>query len=138
MIGEFILLHGYSQYRENNLILAKQLFEEAAHPVIFVMSSGFLSAEKDTQDYVQSRDLVSHGYGIVVLPTIDIELATAVVVERQLKRGFNLRRESEERKFRDRFPQYISEGDALVTSVADSSDIAEAIIEVIFKPFNCL
>ncbi|UXN74019.1 hypothetical protein N8D56_01395 [Devosia sp. A8/3-2] len=42
--------------------------------------------------------MIRTGYGITLLPSLDIDHATALVVERQLKRGFGLERESRNRQ----------------------------------------
>ncbi|MCF3639060.1 hypothetical protein LXM94_03665 [Rhizobium sp. TRM95111] len=133
LIGNFISANSYDTYRQRNLALAKRLVGEITRPTIFVTPSGFLTASKESDDYLDSKELVESGYGIVLLPTSDLQLATSIVVERQLKRGFNLRRETEERKFKERFPRYTAEGDAIITSIEAPPDIAEAILASVFK-----
>lgn len=130
-IGKFIASHGYERYRAENLALAKHLVTANPAPHIFVTPSGFLAAQAGTYDYDEARRLVSTGYGIVLLPSLDIEVATAVVVERQLKRGFGFQDATEDRKFRERFPIYLKEGNALVASMERPADVADAVIRSI-------
>jgi shikimate kinase len=133
LIGEFISTHGYERYRRENLALAQKLVGDAPRPGIFVTSSGFLAAAPESDDYREAHALVSSGYGIVVLPSLDIEKATEIVVDRQLARGFGLRREPEERKFKARFPVYLAQGDALVVSIAPPARICDVTTASIFS-----
>ncbi|HWV21234.1 MAG TPA: shikimate kinase [Devosia sp.] len=127
LIGRFIAQYGYQRYRDENLALAKTLLSESTGPRIFVTASGFFAAPAGTPDNIEARRLVSTGYGIVLLPSRDIEIATPIVVERQLQRGFGLERTSEEEKFRHRFQLLIDDGDALVISQDQPSKIARAL-----------
>ena len=131
LIGRFITQHGYERYREENLALAKALLSENTGPQIFVTASGFLAAPSGTPDNIEARRLISTGYGIVLLPSRDIEIATPIVVERQLQRGFGLERTSEDQKFRQRFAILIKEGDALVISHNHPTKIAAALIRAL-------
>ena len=128
VIGDFIAAQGYERYRAANLALAQDLPASTIGPAIFVTSSGFLAAAPDTEDYRQSRELAATGYGVTLLPSLDLDAATATVVERQLGRGFGFIRDSEERKFGDRFAIYRDEGDALVVSTEAPTSIAAAVI----------
>jgi shikimate kinase len=128
VIGDFIITHGYARYRAENLALAARLLATTAGPQVFVTSSGFLVAPVGTPDHAQSRQLVGTGYGITLLPSLDIEQATEIVVARQLTRGFGFEREGETRKFRERFAIYCQEGDMLVASVAPPKVIANAVL----------
>jgi shikimate kinase len=65
---------------------------------------------------------------VTLLPSLDIDRATDIVVARQLTRGFGFVQSSEERKFRQRFPIYQTIGDALVVSTADAPAIADDLI----------
>jgi len=129
IIGEFITAHGYERYRAANLALAQDLLASAIGPMIFVTASGFLAAQPETQDYHQARQLVATGYGLTLLPSLDLDVAAPIVVQRQLGRGFGLIRDTEDRKFRDRFALYQGEGDALVVSTDAPANIASAVIE---------
>lgn len=126
-IGGFISAHGYERYRAENLALAGNLVSQFERPSVLVTASGFLAAEPGTDDHNVSRQLVGTGYSVTLLPSLDIEAATAIVVERQLTRGFGLRRETEIPKFRKRFGIYRAEGDMLVVGTEHPSQIAVAV-----------
>ncbi|MGV8954877.1 MAG: shikimate kinase [Cypionkella sp.] len=128
VIGDFIAEHGYEVYRAANLALAQDLLASRSAPMVFVTASGFLVAAPGTEDYHQSRRLVATNYGVTLLPSLDLDMATAIVVERQLGRGFGFVRQTEERKFRDRFATYHGEGDTLVVSTDTAAAIATALI----------
>ncbi|MFC0013396.1 shikimate kinase [Devosia nitrariae] len=132
-IGGFIGTHGYERYRAENLDLAFSLTASIDRPTLFVTSSGFLAARAGTRDYAQARQLVSTGYGLVLLPSLDIEIATPLVVARQLSRGFGLERATEDRKFRERFDIYRREGDVLVVSMEPPDQIASAVEQAIHQ-----
>lgn len=129
IIGDFIAAHGYDCYRAENLELAEQLAGSARAPMVLVTSSGFLVAQPGTDDFVRSHRLVSTGYGLTLLPSLDIEVASSIVVGRQLTRGFGFERASEEQKFRERFGIYRHAGDMLVVSAAEPRSIAAAVME---------
>lgn len=131
VIGRFIDQRGYQRYRAENLALAKTLLSENSGARIFVTASGFLAASAGTPDNTEARRLVSTGYGVVILPSLDIEIATPIVVERQLQRGFGLERSSEDEKFRQRFASLISEGDALVISQDEPARIASTLVDAL-------
>jgi shikimate kinase len=126
-IGWFIKTNSYERYRAENLSLAHRLVRAADRPVIFITSSGFLAGEPGSSDYRDARQLVQTGYGMTLLPSLDIDIATTIVVERQLTRGFGFQRETETEKFRKRFDIYRAEGDMRVISVAQPPQIAAAI-----------
>lgn len=126
-IGHFIRENSYEEYRCQNLLLAQRLVARTEGPLVFVTASGFLAAGLGSSDYAQARALVRTGYGLTLLPSLDIDFATELVVERQLKRGFGLERESETAKFRERFARYRQEGDMLVVSTAPAEDVARAV-----------
>jgi shikimate kinase len=126
-IGRFIRENSYEAYRAENLLLAQRLVAAAEGPMVFATASGFLAAAPESSDYAQARALVGTGYGITLLPSLDIDHATELVVERQLKRGFGLEREGETRKFRERFGRYRGEGDMLVVFAAPAEDVARAV-----------
>ncbi|HTM77158.1 MAG TPA: shikimate kinase [Devosia sp.] len=126
-IGWFIKTNGYELYRAENLALAHRLVCASDRPVIFITSSGFLAGEPGSSDYRDARQLVQTGYAITLLPSLDIALATAIVIDRQLTRGFGFQRETETEKFRKRFAIYRAEGDMRVISVAPPPQIAAAI-----------
>ena len=134
VIGTFIGTHGYKRYRAENLALAERLIDEAPPSTIFVTSSGFLAAAPGTDDRRRAGRLVATGYGVTLLPALDIGVATSIVVERQLTRGFGFERQSEEQKFRERFTIYRETGDMLVSSVAAPARIAAAVVASLGLP----
>lgn len=128
VIGPFIAVHGYERYRAENLALAERLFGDAPPATVFVTSSGFLVAAPGTDDRHRADRLVADGYGITLLPSLDVDTATSIVVERQLTRGFGFERQPEEQKFRERFAIYRETGDMLVCSAAPGETIAAAVV----------
>lgn len=128
VIGPFIAAHGYDRYRADNLALAEQLLDDASAPGIFVTASGFLAAAPGSDDLHRAERLVAANYGVTLLPSLEIEHATSIVVARQLTRGFGLERQSEERKFRERFAIYRESGEMLVCSVAPAQTIAAGMV----------
>ena len=130
-IGGLIAQKGYDRYRAENLDLAEQRFAAVASPTIFVSSSGFLAAPPDSSDFTRAASLVRRGFGITLLPSLDIDRAAQIVVARQLTRGFGFVREIEDRKFRQRFPIYQSIGDGLVVSTAEPKVIAAELIKTL-------
>lgn len=132
-IGSFIGAHSYERYRAENLELAFRLAASIDRPTVFVTSSGFLAARAGTHDYAKARQLVGTGYGVVLLPSLDIETAAPLVVERQLTRGFGLERAPEDRKFRERFHIYRREGDMLVVSMEPPTQIADAVQSALYR-----
>jgi len=128
VIGPFIATHGYARYRAENLALAGRLVAAGPGPNVFVTSSGFLAARRDSADHASAQRIVATGYGITLLPSLDVEVATSIVVARQLTRGFGLQRVSEEQKFRARFQIYREAGEMLVVSAGDPASTAGAVI----------
>lgn len=127
LIGPFIAAHGYERYRAANLALAGKLIVSLSAPCVFVTSSGFLAARHDSADYAAARDMIATGYGITLLPSLDLEVATSIVVARQLGRGFGLEQASEERKFRERFQIYRQTGDMLVIAAGSPASTADTL-----------
>jgi len=129
VIGPFIAARGYARYRSENLALAGRLLAALSQPSVFVTSSGFLAARQGSEDYAAASRIVATGYGITLLPSLDVEVATSIVVARQLSRGFGFERASEEQKFRERFQIYRETGEMLVVSIGAPTDIAEAVLD---------
>jgi shikimate kinase len=124
ILGPFIAQHGYERYRAENLALAARLLATAPRPSIFVTSSGFLVADPASGDYQAAKALVASGYSITLLPSLDLDTATEIVVARQLTRGFGFTQSGEDAKFRTRFAIYRQEGDALLTGTAPAAEMA--------------
>ena len=128
VIGPFIASHGYEAYRFENLRLATRLVATLTQPTLFVTSSGFLAAPSTSDDHRGALALVRSGYSITVLPSLDLDEATEIVVTRQLTRGFGFDREDQTRKFQHRFGIYRDKGDMLVASMAPAAEISDAVI----------
>ncbi|MDB5527931.1 MAG: putative Shikimate kinase [Devosia sp.] len=124
IIGPFIARHGYERYRAQNLQLAERLVASAPRPAVFVTSSGFLAADQQSNDYRNAKALIATGYTVTVLPSLDVEQATQIVVARLLVRGFGFTHATEEPKFRTRFAIYKDEGDAQLIGVAPAPEMA--------------
>ena len=106
----------------------------AAGPTVFVTSSGFLAGQPGSEDHASARRIVATGYGVALLPSLDVEVATSVVVARQLTRGFGFEHASEEQKFRQRFRIYRDAGEMLVVSVGDPAGVAAAVVDRLTPP----
>ena len=128
VIGPFIASHGYEAYRFENLRLAARLVAALTRPTLFVTSSGFLAAPAESNDYRGALALVCSGYGITVLPSLNLNEATEIVVARQATRGFDFDRDEQTRKFQHRFEIYRNKGDMLVVSMAHAGETAGAVI----------
>lgn len=127
-IGAFIVDHGYARYRSENLALAQRLVAGLSGPCVFVTSSGFLAEAVDRK---VAEELIGGGFGIVLLPSLDIKAATDLVVERQMARGLGAVRELEGPKFRKRYRIYWEAGDMQVISISHPDKIAAEIIALL-------
>lgn len=130
-IGAFIAHHGYAAYRSENLALAQRLIKDLPAPIIFVTASGFLAAPVGSDDRTQADALIATGFSIALLPSFDLDRATALVVDRQLRRGFGLERASETAKFRERFEIYRQVGDMLFVSAAPAEQVATSVLDAL-------
>ena len=128
-ITDFIAANGYPAYRAANLAMAKTLVAGITRPTIVVTPSGFLAAAADSEDYRDALRLVQTGYGITLLPSLDVEEATDIVVARQLTRGFGFEHASETTKFHRRFPIYRRHGDMLVVSTLPAERLASTVLD---------
>ena len=127
VIGPYIAERGYEAYRSANLDLAESLVLDRDRPTIFVTSSGFLAAPQETDDHRRALSVLRTGYSVTLLPSLDTNVATGIVVERQIKRPFGFTAESEADKFRARFGVYREVGDMLVASSDSPLVIADAV-----------
>ncbi len=130
-IREYIQRDGYESYvRENAALCARLLAENPDEKRVVVLSSGFLATDVCPEIVASNRQLVRQaGYSILLLPSEDIDIATRIVVERQLARGFGLAREKEEAKFRQRFKEYRGLADCWVISSEKPERVAERVRE---------
>lgn len=131
IIGPFIESHGYAAYRAANLKLAIDIVESLTRPTVVVTASGFLAAPPATADFQQALALVRRGYSLTLLPSLDLAEATAIVVNRQMGRGYTSDRPAETIKFQSRFAVYRELGDMLVVSAASADQTAGAAIRAL-------
>lgn len=131
IIGDFIATHGYGAYHAANLALAETLVAGIGTPTIFVTASGFLVAPPESEDFRRASTLVGKGYAIRLLPSDDIDIATELVVDRQLQRGFGFNRADETEKFRTRFALYRPLGDLQIGTARPADEIAARLERVL-------
>ena len=132
-IPSFLKTHCYEEYLVRNAELCAALITSNADG-LFVLSSGFLSTDT-RQDLVESnRKLVaSSGISVLLLPSEDLATATPIVVERQLGRGFGLKRETETAKFAARFNDYLQLGNIKIFGTDTPKAIASLIEERLYS-----
>ncbi|MGE0152970.1 MAG: shikimate kinase [Reyranellaceae bacterium] len=126
-IDQYIRSAGYAAYKQANGRLARLLANEASRPAIMATSSGFLSLDNPPETLMQNGNLVAQGYSICLLPDADPDLASDIIVARQLDRGFSRDAARERRTIGERFPVYKAAGDMIVFSAAPAAQIAAAI-----------
>ena len=130
-IRQYIQRNGYERYVRDNAALCSRLLAENPHEKrVVVLSSGFLATDVCPEIVAGNQQLVRQsGYSILLLPSEDIDIATRIVVARQLMRGFGLVREKEEMKFRQRFREYCALDDCRVVSSEEPERVAELVRE---------
>lgn len=130
-IRQYIQRNGYERYvRENAALYSRLLTPNPHEKRVVVLSSGFLSTDVCPEIVAGNRQLVRQcGYSILLLPSADIDIATRIVVARQLTRGFGLVREKEEMKFHQRFREYCALADCRVVSSEEPERVAELVRE---------
>lgn len=129
-IREFIALNGYESYLLENAKLLETLLEEAEADSVFVLSSGFLATDIRPDIVARNRKRVAEsGTSVLLMPSRDFQQAANCIVERQLQRGFGLKRESEIAKFSQRFELYLLSGDVQIFSMAAPEVIAASIFD---------
>lgn len=127
-IRVYIARFGYAAYLQQNAALARTLLSPPGENVILALSSGFLSTDTCPDIVAANRVWVAeHGHTVLLLPARDLPAAEAVVVARQLGRGFGLKRDTETEKFRTRFREYLPLGKTQIFSRACPSVIAMEI-----------
>ncbi|AZT39660.1 shikimate kinase (plasmid) [Salmonella enterica subsp. enterica serovar Karamoja] len=129
-IRVYIARFGYAAYLQQNAALARTLLPPRGQKAILALSSGFLST--DTCPDIVAANCVwvaEHGHTVLLLPDRALPTAEAVVVARQLGRGFGLKRDTEIEKFRIRFREYLPLGETQIFSRARPSVIAMEIWE---------
>lgn len=138
-IGVFIRDEGYDAYVKANSKGFFELLEQANERSVFALSSGFLIYESEETSSVvnANREAVrSLGVSVLIAPNADDEVSGRIVVDRQLNRGFGLKRHKEWPKFRNRIEIYRTLAD--VVFFANSDDPAlnakEIALQLDFRP----
>lgn len=126
-IDVYIKERGYEQYKRDNSHLADDLSQNVQQPTLLVTSSGFLAPDTPGGALALSRSVAGRGYSVSLLPSLDMDAATEIIVDRQMSRGYALDAAREAAKFRERFEAYKSAGDMLVVSCAAPERIAAEI-----------
>lgn len=104
-VADYIKQYSYKDYCIKNSKLFDQIKPEIHSESVIAFSSGYLIY--DTLLGEENYSKIKHfGYKILLLSSRDIDIATSIVVDRQLKRGFDLVKKNEILKFRERFIQY--------------------------------
>lgn len=129
-IREYLKSDGYEAYLEQNAALFDVLLAERRHQnVVFALSSGFLATDIRPDIVERNRQRVKEcGRSILLMPSKDVDVACGCIVKRQLKRGFGLVRDNEEAKFRQRFTDYMAQGDIQIFAMASPEVIVHKII----------
>jgi shikimate kinase len=124
-VGTFIRNYGYPKYCHQNSKLFFKLLDENVKDVVMPLSSGFLIHE-DQDNLVEKHNnaIKKNGISILLLPSKSLVVSEKIVVERQLKRGFGLKRNREQEKIRSRFPKYKVLGDIKIFSHSPPKIIA--------------
>lgn len=130
-IGNHIRTNGYADYCRKNSELFYRLVSEQKGNVIFVLSSGFLTYDADDLKTKHVEDIKRLGKSILLLPSEDLEEGMEVVVSRQLKRGFGLVRDKEEKTFRERYEIYKNLGDFRIFSSESPGIIVGKMVNMI-------
>lgn len=130
-IRHFIKKFGYEKYViRNSLLLHELLVERSGLKTIYILSSGFLSTDICQETILKNRDIVNRtGLTILLMPSADYEISLECIMFRQLTRGLKLNKETEIRKFEQRFDDYISMGEIRVFSMDKPSLIATKIVK---------
>lgn len=134
-ISVFIRSQGYASYLvENSLLLERLLAEQKGQKTLFVLSSGFLSTDIRRDIISHNREMISeHGFSVMLMPSACYEVALECILARQLNRGLFLKRETEERKFQQRFYEYLQLGDVKIFSMQTPESIAAEIAGLVSR-----
>jgi shikimate kinase len=127
-IGTYMKREGYEAYARANADLAQRIIRGQDAPMVMALSSGSLVTTGLSEVIVQTRAVVREtGVSVMLLPGGSLEQAAAVVVARQLTRGFGLQHDSEMRKFLDRAEPYRALADICVDSAPPPQQVAAEI-----------
>lgn len=136
-IGHYINKYGYEKYCHANSNLFYRLLDQPTKNIVFALSSGFLVHENlNHLTAKHQKTLKQSGISILLLPSKSIEESTNIVVERQLTRGFGLKRDREIQKFTQRYPIYKKYGDIKIFSYDRPEIIAQQMNDKLNKYFN--
>jgi shikimate kinase len=123
-IGEFIRMHGYSKYAEENAQLFFRLIDAQQTSAVFALSSGLLATNAPVAQIEKSRSLVTaRGIAILQLPLQDRHAAMEMIVARQLGRGFGLNAKREREKFSARIDTYLALANLVIVSREAPSEL---------------
>jgi len=129
-IRSYLNEHGYAAYIRENASLFRTLLEEAqpGSTTVFALSSGFLATNVEAEVVSQNRALVmQQGTAVLLMPSEDITECTRVIVERQLRRGLGLNRESQRATALERIGPYSELGHIRIYHSGAPSDVAREV-----------
>jgi shikimate kinase len=127
-VGTYIKSNGYDAYARANADLAQRIIRKQAEPVVMALSSGSLVTTGLADVIAQTRAIVREtGISVALLPGGSLDEAAAIVVARQLTRGFGLQPEPERQKFLERAAPYRELADFCVDSAQPPGKVAHAI-----------
>ena len=129
-VGAYISSKGYDAYARANADLAQRLVRRQTEPIVMALSSGSLVTTGLSDIVAQTRALVREpGVSVALIPGGAAEEAAAIVVARQLTRGFGHQPAPERRKFLERVEAYRALADFCVDSSRTPAEVAQAIAD---------
>jgi shikimate kinase len=130
-IDHFISAHGYGAYAGANV--ATYLAHRSSAPVVVVLSSGFMVYPENVYPGIRElqQAIAAAPTTILLLPSLDVETCVAETVRRQATRDLPIHRSAvrEEAVIRERFAQYRSLTDRLVTTMQPLEIVARNIVD---------
>lgn len=128
-ISVFIRSQGYASYLvANSLLLEKFLTEQRVRKHFLFFHKVFYRQTYRRDIISHNRKMISeHGLSVLLMPSACYEAALECILARQLSRGLFLKRETEERKFQQRFYEYLQLGDLKIFSMETPENIADEI-----------
>nr|WP_281175837.1 shikimate kinase [Kiloniella spongiae] len=131
-IGHYIREHGYEKYVRENSRLFNKLLSTQTEPVLFVLSSGFLTTDIATETMAFNRKQVKEtGTSILLLPSLVAAKATKIICTRQMQRGFGLNPTTETAKYLSRINAYQSLADHQIVSDKNPEEIAQRVCDLL-------
>jgi shikimate kinase len=128
-IRSYIENYGYQKYCLTNSDLFYDILEELGEDFVFVLSSGFLAYENSDLISKHKKTIEETGLSVMILPSESFEECRDIIVERQLSRGFGLKREKEIKTISERFDLYKNYGDIKIFSCENPDIIAMRIAD---------